>query len=230
MVPRLEGGPHCTQDRDNRPEVRRRRRAFGRPARVPVFPLTSNFSENVGARPECARAGSEGRMTANNPEYRRKLYSKGLCSRHGPGDVTTIAAHPSSASRANRRVVGGRVAALFDEHAAMVLGLCRLLLRDHHEAEDAAQQTLVSAYASLASGDRAARTWPLARSDRAQRVPGASAKADARPRPSRRRKLELEGLSDSSDDLADHRPPDGVAPARGRDREGSRAASVRPSR
>ena len=34
----------------------------------------------------------------------------------------------------------------------MVLGLCRLLLRDHHEAEDAAQQTFVSAYRSLLRG------------------------------------------------------------------------------
>jgi RNA polymerase sigma-70 factor (ECF subfamily) len=57
----------------------------------------------------------------------------------------------SSASR-SRRAVGARVATLFDEHAAMVLGLCRLLLRDHHEAEDAAQQTFVSAYRSLLRG------------------------------------------------------------------------------
>lgn len=35
----------------------------------------------------------------------------------------------------------------------MVLGLCRLLLRDHHEAEDAAQQTFVSAYRSLLRGN-----------------------------------------------------------------------------
>ena len=43
----------------------------------------------------------------------------------------------------------------------MVLGLCRLLLRDHHEAEDAAQQTFVSAYRSLLRGNepRDAEPW-----------------------------------------------------------------------
>jgi RNA polymerase sigma-70 factor (ECF subfamily) len=58
-------------------------------------------------------------------------------------------------------VVGARVAALFDEHASMVLGLCRLLLRDHHEAEDAAQQTFVSAYRSMLRGSepRDAAPW-----------------------------------------------------------------------
>ena len=140
-------------------------------------------------------------MTANNPEYRRKLYSKGLCSRHGPGDVTTIAAHPSSASRANRRVVGGRVAALFDEHAAMVLGLCRLLLRDHHEAEDAAQQTFVSAYRALLRGTEPREPGPWL---------AAIARNECRARLRKRMRapvpldgeLELE-LSDSSDDLAE---------------------------
>jgi RNA polymerase sigma factor (sigma-70 family) len=55
-------------------------------------------------------------------------------------------------SRTSRRAVGARVSALFDENAAMVLGLCRLLLRDHHEAEDACQQTFVSAYRALLRG------------------------------------------------------------------------------
>ena len=140
-------------------------------------------------------------MTANNPEYRRKLYSKGLCSRPGPGDVTTIAAHPSSASRANRRVVGGRVAALFDEHAAMVLGLCRLLLRDHHEAEDAAQQTFVSAYRALLRGTEPREPGPWL---------AAIARNECRARLRKRMRapvpldgeLELE-LSDTSDDLAE---------------------------
>lgn len=54
--------------------------------------------------------------------------------------------------RASRRAVANRVAGLFDQHASMVLGLCRILLRDHHEAEDAAQQTFVSAYRSLLRG------------------------------------------------------------------------------
>ncbi len=59
----------------------------------------------------------------------------------------------STSPPAARRAIAGRVAALFDEHASMVLGLCRLLLRDHHEAEDAAQQTFVSAYRSLLRGN-----------------------------------------------------------------------------
>ena len=72
---------------------------------------------------------------------------------------------PPAAQRAgarNRhRAVAGRLASLFDEHASMVLGLCRLLLRDHHEAEDAAQQTFVSAYRSLLRGTepRDAAPW-----------------------------------------------------------------------
>jgi RNA polymerase sigma factor (sigma-70 family) len=65
------------------------------------------------------------------------------------------------APRARRRAVAERLASLFDEHASMVFGLCRLLLRDHHEAEDAAQQTFVSAYRSLLRGTepRDAASW-----------------------------------------------------------------------
>jgi RNA polymerase sigma factor (sigma-70 family) len=72
---------------------------------------------------------------------------------------------PPAAQRAgtrNRhRVSASRLATLFDQHASMVLGLCRLLLRDHHEAEDAAQQTFVSAYRSLLRGTepRDAAPW-----------------------------------------------------------------------
>ncbi len=63
--------------------------------------------------------------------------------------------------RSHRRVIAGRLAGLFDQHASMVFGLCRLLLRDHHEAEDAAQQTFVSAYRSLLRGTqpRDAAPW-----------------------------------------------------------------------
>ena len=102
----------------------------------------------------------------------------------------------------------------------MVLGLCRLLLRDHHEAEDAAQQTFVSAYRALLRGTEPREPGPLARGDRAQRVPGASAKADARTRPSRRR-ARAGALRQLGRPRRAHRPPHGVAPARGRDREAS---------
>ena len=73
----------------------------------------------------------------------------------------TAPASTAPAGRATRRVVGARVALLFDQHASMVLGLCRLLLRDHHEAEDAAQQTFVSAYRSFLRGNepRDAEPW-----------------------------------------------------------------------
>jgi RNA polymerase sigma-70 factor (ECF subfamily) len=45
-----------------------------------------------------------------------------------------------------------RVASLFEAHGRMVYGLCRLLLRDATDAEDAAQQTFVSAYGALLRG------------------------------------------------------------------------------
>lgn len=47
---------------------------------------------------------------------------------------------------------GIRVAALYEAHGRTVLGLCRFLLRDVTEAEDAAQQAFLSAYRSLLGG------------------------------------------------------------------------------
>ncbi len=87
----------------------------------------------------------------------------------------------------------------------MVLGLCRLLLRDHHEAEDAAQQTFVSAYRSLLRGTEPREPGPWL---------AAIARNECRARLRRRAKaplaldgeLELE-LADTSDlaELADQR-------------------------
>lgn len=56
---------------------------------------------------------------------------------------------------------GARLAALYDEHARMVYGVCRLILRDADEAEDAAQQVFLSAYRSLLAGTepRNAGAW-----------------------------------------------------------------------
>jgi RNA polymerase sigma-70 factor (ECF subfamily) len=97
------------------------------------------------------------------------------------------------------------VAALFDEHAGMVLGLCRLLLRDHHEAEDAAQQTFVSAYRSLLRGTEPREPGPWL---------AAIARNECRGRLRRRMRapLALDGeleqeLADTSDlaELADRR-------------------------
>jgi RNA polymerase sigma factor (sigma-70 family) len=47
---------------------------------------------------------------------------------------------------------GVRAGELFEAHGRMVYALCRLILRDSTEAEDAAQQTFLSAYRSLLNG------------------------------------------------------------------------------
>jgi RNA polymerase sigma factor (sigma-70 family) len=67
----------------------------------------------------------------------------------------------SLSGRRHRRVAGERIAALFEEHGRMVYGVCRLILRDPVEAEDAAQQTFLSAYRGLLSGQepRQASAW-----------------------------------------------------------------------
>jgi len=49
-------------------------------------------------------------------------------------------------------VAGERIGELFEQHGRMVYGVCRLILRDPTEAEDAAQQTFLSAYRGLLSG------------------------------------------------------------------------------
>ena len=49
-------------------------------------------------------------------------------------------------------MAGERIAELFEQHARMVYGVCRLILRDATEAEDAAQQTFLSAYRGLLAG------------------------------------------------------------------------------
>jgi RNA polymerase sigma factor (sigma-70 family) len=111
----------------------------------------------------------------------------------------------SAEGRTSRRAVGARVSVLFDENAAMVLGLCRLLLRDHHEAEDACQQTFVSAYRALLRGTEPREVGPWL---------AAIARNECRARLRRRMRapialdgdLELE-LSDTQDlaELADRR-------------------------
>jgi RNA polymerase sigma-70 factor (ECF subfamily) len=58
----------------------------------------------------------------------------------------------SLSGRRRQRAAGERIAELFEEHGRMVYGVCRLILRDPTEAEDAAQQTFLSAYRGLLSG------------------------------------------------------------------------------
>ena len=50
------------------------------------------------------------------------------------------------------RVAGAQTRELFDEHSRMVYGLCRTLLRDPDDADDATQATFLSAYRSLLGG------------------------------------------------------------------------------
>ena len=58
----------------------------------------------------------------------------------------------SLSGRRHERAAGERLTALFEEHGRLVYGVCRLMLRDPVEAEDAAQQTFLSAYRALLGG------------------------------------------------------------------------------
>jgi RNA polymerase sigma factor (sigma-70 family) len=79
-----------------------------------------------------------------------------------------------SAGRLGREAAGRFIAELFADHGRMVLGLCRLLLRDPVDAEDAAQQVFVSAHQALLRGslprDRAAWMAAIARNECRARV------------------------------------------------------------
>ncbi|MBD0330393.1 MAG: sigma-70 family RNA polymerase sigma factor, partial [Thermoleophilia bacterium] len=71
--------------------------------------------------------------------------------------------------QARALAAGELLGRLFDEHGRLVLGLCRGLLADAAEAEDAAQQTFLSAYRSLLAGrlprDEAAWIATIARNE-----------------------------------------------------------------
>jgi RNA polymerase sigma factor (sigma-70 family) len=56
------------------------------------------------------------------------------------------------AGRLTREAAGARLSDLFEEHGRMVYGVCRVLLRDPEEAEDAAQQVFLSAHRSMLGG------------------------------------------------------------------------------
>lgn len=63
--------------------------------------------------------------------------------------VDPISALPS---RPSPGVAGARLGALYADHARMVYGICRMILRDAEDAEDATQQVFLSAYRSLLTG------------------------------------------------------------------------------
>jgi len=68
--------------------------------------------------------------------------------------ATASAPHESRASggRSGDGAAAARTEALFAEYGRTVAGLCRALLRDGAEAEDAAQQTFLSAHRALLNG------------------------------------------------------------------------------
>src|SRR5206468_3644483 len=70
------------------------------------------------------------------------------------GAATTSAPDPREAVSAGGRAAGAAALSerLYARHQRMVLGLCRGLLRDPIEAEDAAQQTFLSAHRALLNG------------------------------------------------------------------------------
>ena len=64
----------------------------------------------------------------------------------------TAAPHLGHEEHATRAAASARVAHLYEKHSRMVYGICRALLRDGHEAEDASQQTFLLAHRALLGG------------------------------------------------------------------------------
>lgn len=58
----------------------------------------------------------------------------------------------TQAGRRSPEAAGERLSQLFEEHGRMVYGLCRVLLRNAADAEDAAQQVFLSAHQSMLGG------------------------------------------------------------------------------
>ena len=66
--------------------------------------------------------------------------------------ATTSAVEPLSCRGRPDGAAAARTAEIFERHGATVLGLCRMLLRNEQEAEDASQQTFLAAYRSIRNG------------------------------------------------------------------------------
>ena len=67
--------------------------------------------------------------------------------------MTSAATDPHGADP-HSEDASARVAELFERHARMVYGICRTMLRDVQEAEDATQQAFLSAHRALLTGTR----------------------------------------------------------------------------
>jgi len=68
--------------------------------------------------------------------------------------VTTAPIPDPSGRPAVEADAAARAAELFERHGRMVYGVCRAMLRDVHEAEDATQQAFLSAHRALLGGAR----------------------------------------------------------------------------
>ena len=71
-----------------------------------------------------------------------------------PGTMTTAPFPDPPGRPAADQTTAARVAELFERHGRMVYGVCRAMLRDTHDAEDATQQTFLSAHRALLRGAR----------------------------------------------------------------------------
>lgn len=84
-----------------------------------------------------------------------------------------------------RPEAGAFLADLFDSHGRMVLGICRAILVDPQDAEDAAQQAFLSAHAALVNGTRPRRpaAWlaAIARNECRSRIASRLARPQALP-------------------------------------------------
>jgi len=99
-----------------------------------------------------------------------------------------------------RRKAAGIAGGLFERHGRMVYGVCRAMLRDVHEAEDATQQVFLSAYEALIGGVdvRESGAWlaTIARNECRGRI--AAGMRDPLPMTDE----DLEGLPTGSDEQA----------------------------
>jgi RNA polymerase sigma factor (sigma-70 family) len=91
-----------------------------------------------------------------------------------PGAATASAPDPSSAGRLEPEAARARTEELFHRHGRLVTGLCRGLLRNADEAEDAAQQAFLSAHGAFLRGaeprDPAAWVATIARNECLARI------------------------------------------------------------